>query len=86
MPQLSKRQICDRRVAGSNPGSSGGRLIPIELSVLTLIRCPFHPRVSAVAHKRPRSLCEKCTWHVTRKHAHALDPTKSEWADYAVQA
>ena len=44
------------------------------------------PRVTAVARKRPRSLCQKCRWPVTPKHAHTLDPTKSEWADYAVQS
>ena len=37
------------------------------ISVLTLIRCPFHPRVTAVARKRPRSFCQKCRWQVTPK-------------------
>ena len=55
--------------------------------MLTLIRCPFHPRVTAVARKRPRSLCQKCRWQVTPKHTYTFDPTKLEWADYAaVQA
>ena len=55
--------------------------------MLTLIRCPFHTRVTAVARKRPRSFCKKCRWQVTPKHAYTLDPSKSEWADYAaVQA
>ena len=37
--------------------------------------------------KDPRSLCEKYRWKVTPKYAHTLDPTKSEWTDYAaVQA
>ena len=36
-----------------------------------------------VAHKRPRSFCQKCRWQVTPKHAYTLDPTKSEWLDYA---
>ena len=45
------------------------------------------PGVTAVARKRPRSFCQKCKWQVTPKHAYTLDPTKSEWADYAaVQA
>ena len=52
--------------------------------MLTLIRCPFHPRVTAVARKRPRSFCQKCRWQVTPKHAYTLAPSKSEWADYAV--
>ena len=41
------------------------------------------PRVTAVARKRPRSFCQECRSHVTPKHAHILDPTKSEWANYA---
>ena len=55
--------------------------------MLTLIRCPYHPRATAVVRKRPRSFCQKCRWQVTLKHAYTLDPSKSEWADYAaVQA
>ena len=51
--------------------------------MLTLIRCPFYPRVTAVARKRPRSFCQECRWQVTPKHAYTVDPSKSEWADYA---
>ena len=55
--------------------------------MLTLIRCPFHSCVTAVARKRPRLFCQKCRWQVTPKHAYTLDPSKSEWLDYAaVQA
>ena len=56
--------------------------------MLTLIRFPFQPSATAVACKRARSFYQKCRWQVTTpKHAHTLDPTKSEWADYAaVQA
>ena len=50
------------------------------------VRCPFHPRVTAVARKRPRLFCKKCKWQVTPKHAYTFDSTKSERADYAVQA
>ena len=58
-----------------------------ELSVLTLIRCLLHPRVTALSRKRPRSFCLKCRWQVTPKHAYTLDQTKSEWTDSAaVQA
>ena len=58
-----------------------------ELCVFTLIRCPFHPRLTAVARKRPRLFLRKCRWQVTPKHVYTLDQTKSEWADYAaVQA
>ena len=55
--------------------------------MLTLIRCSFHPRVTAVARKELQSFCQKCRWQVTPKHTYILDPLKSEWADYAtVQA
>ena len=55
--------------------------------MLTLIGCPFHARVTAVARKRPRSFCQKFRWQATPKHAYTFDPSKSEWADYAaVQA
>ena len=70
-------------------GAAGEVLLHSQLCVcvLTLIRCPFHPRVTAVARKRPRSFCPKCRWQVTPEHAYSLDPTKSEWADYvAIQA
>ena len=33
---------------------------------------PFHPRVTAVARKRSRSFCQKCTWQFTAKHAYTL--------------
>ena len=63
-------------------------LLQSKHSVFTIIRCPFHPSVTAVARKRPRSFGKKkCRWQVTPKHAYNLDPTKSEWAVYAaVQA
>ena len=55
--------------------------------MLTRTRCPFNFRVTAVACKRLRSVCQKCSWQVTPKHACTLDPVTSEWADYAaVQA
>ena len=45
------------------------------------------PHVTAAARKRPWSFCQKYGWQVTPKHAYTLDPSKSEWADYAaVQA
>ena len=55
--------------------------------MLTLTWCPFHPPATEVARKRPQSLCQKRRWQITTKHAYTLDPTKSEWSDYAtVQA
>ena len=57
-----------------------------ELSVLILIRCPLHTRVASVARKRPRSFLQKCRRQVTPEYAYTLDSTKSERADYVVQA
>ena len=37
-----------------------------------LFRYPFHPRVTAVARKRPRSFRQKCGWQVTAKYACTL--------------
>ena len=48
-----------------------------SLSALILIRCPFHPRVTAVARKTPRSFCQNWGWQVTPKLTYTLDPTKS---------
>ena len=64
-------------------GATGNFLLQSSLCVLTLIPCPFHPRVTAVTRKRPQSFCQKCRWQVTPKQAYTLDPTKSEWAVYA---
>ena len=55
-----------------------------SLSVLALIWCLFHLRVTAVAHKRPRSFCQKCRWQVIPEQAYILYPTKLEWANHAV--
>ena len=46
--------------------------------MLTLIRCPFHSPVTAVARKRPRSFCQKCRCQVTGKHAYTFDPKRLE--------
>ena len=56
-------------------------LLQSQLCVLTRIRYSFQPRVTTVARKRPRSFCGRR--QATPKHAYTLDPTKSEWADYA---
>ena len=62
-------------------------LLHSQHCVLTIIWCPFHSPVTAVARKRPRPFCQKCRWQVTPKYANTFDPMKSEWADYAaVQA
>ena len=64
----------DRKVAGSNPCWGGGRIFFSRVNFLCwlLFRYPFHPHVTAVARKRPRSSCQKCRWQVTAKHAYTL--------------
>ena len=69
-----ERRVCDRKVAGSSPGRSGGRIFFSGVNFLCwlLFRCPLHSRVSAVARKRSRSFCQKCRWQVTGKHTCTL--------------
>ena len=52
----------------------GGIYAPGEThnKLLYLFRYPFHPRVTAVARKRPRSFCQKRRWQVTTEHAYTL--------------
>ena len=53
--QWLERRTRDRKVAGSNPCWSGGRIFFSWVNFLCwlLFRYPFHPRVTAVARKRP---------------------------------
>ena len=54
-----------------------------EFSSLELTLCTNSYSVSI----QPPCYHKKCMWQVTLKHAYTLDPSKSEWADYAaVQA
>ena len=59
---------------GSNPCWSCRRIFFSRVNFLCwlLFRYPFHPRVTAVARKRPRSFCQKHRWQVTAKHAYTL--------------
>ena len=68
------RRTRDRKVAGSNPCWSGGRIFFSRVSFLCwlLFRYPFHACITGVARKRPRSFCQKCRWQVTAKHAYTL--------------
>ena len=54
--------------------NGGGRIFFSRVNFLCwlLFRYPFHPRVTAVARKRPRSFCQKCRWQVTAEHAYTL--------------
>ena len=55
-----------QKVSGSSPCTSGGRVYLSRVSFLCwlLLRYPFHPRVTAVAHKRSGSFCQKCRWQL----------------------
>ena len=62
---LGERRTRDRKVASSNPGRSGGRIISPELTLCAdSYSVSVTLRVTAVARKRPRSFCQKCRWHV----------------------
>ena len=72
--QWLERRTHDQKVAGSNPCWSGGGIFFSRVNFLCwlLFRYLFHPRVTAVACKRPRSFCQKRRWQVTAKHAYTL--------------
>ena len=72
--QWLERRTRDWKVADLNPCWSGGRIFFSRVDFLCwlLFRYPFHPRVTAVARKRPWSFCQKCRWQVTAKHAYTL--------------
>ena len=71
---LLERWARDRKVVGSGPRMNGGRIVFSRVSFLCrlLFWYSFHPRVTAVARKRPRSFSQKCRWQVTAKHACTL--------------
>ena len=60
--QWLEHRTRDQKVAGSNPCRSSGRIFFSRVNFLCwlLFRYLFHPCVTAVARKRPRSLCQKC--------------------------
>ena len=71
--QCLERRTRDRKVAGSNPCWSCGRVFFSRVNFLCwlLFRYPFHPRITAVARKRPRSFCPKAQaagYSLTRIH------------------
>ena len=64
----------DWKVVGSNPCRSSGRIFFFRVDFLCwlLFQYPFHPRVTAVAHKRSWSFSQKCRWQVSAKHTYTL--------------
>ena len=67
-------QTHDQKVVGSNPCRSSGRIFFSGVNFLCwlLFWYPFYPCVTAVACKRSWSVCQKCRWQVTDKHACTL--------------
>ena len=74
---LVERRTRDRKVASSNLGRSGRRIFFSRVNFVCWLL--FGVRSTPVS----RWFCQKCRWQVTHKHAYTLDPTNSEWADYA---
>ena len=64
----------DWKVVDSNPCRCSGKIFFSRVDFLCwLLFCYlFHPHVTAVAHIRSRSFCQKCRWQVTAKHAYTL--------------
>ena len=53
-------------------GAAGEFSSPGSTFCADSFRYPFHPRVTAVARKRSRSFCQKCSWQATAKHAYTV--------------
>ena len=72
--QWLEHRIRDRKIAGSHPCWDGRRIFFSWVNFLCwlLFRYLFHPSVTAVARKTPRSVCQKRRWQVTAKHAYTL--------------
>ena len=83
-----ERWTHDWKVASLNPCRSGRRMF---FSRVNFVCCLLFSVRSTPElpwwHIKDPGHCQKCRWQVTPKHMYTLDPSKSEWADYAtVQA
>ena len=60
----------DWKVMCSSPCRSRVKTFFLRVNFLcrVLVWYPFHPPVTAVAHKRFQSFCQKCRWQVTPKY------------------
>ena len=56
----------------STPVTSIFSAVHCDESPFTLFRCPFHPRVTAMARGGSWSFCQRCGWRVTAEHAYTL--------------
>ena len=85
---LVERRTRDRKVESSSSGRSAGRVFfyRVKFSVLTPIRCPFHP-VLPQWHVKDPDHSARSTGDRLHLNTHTtFTNTKSEWADYPVQA
>ena len=77
--QWLERQTRDRKVPGSSPSRSGGRILFSRVSFLCwLILVSVPPHVTAVACKRSWSFCQKCRLQVNTHTPHLCG---FEWSD-----
>ena len=81
----SERRTRDRKVASSNPGSSGGRISFSRVNFVCwlLFGVRSIPVLPQWYVKDPGPSAKSAGAQVTPKHANTLDPLKSEWADSA---
>ena len=72
------------RLRGRIPAGAPGEFSSPELTLCDdLFGVRSTPVLPQWHVKDPGHSAKKCRWQVTPKHAYTLDPTKSEWADYA---
>ena len=83
MAQSLERRACHRKIAGATPGRSGGFFSVFFSQELTVCADSYSVSVpSPCCH----SGTSKTQVILQPTHAYILDPTKSEWVDYAVKA
>ena len=69
------------KIANSIPGRSGGRIFFSKVNFVCRLLVGVRYRIGT--QKTPVILPKVQMAGYTSKHAYTLDPTKSEWADYA---
>ena len=71
--QWLQHQRCDQKVTSSSPRSGGIIFFSMVYFLCWLLFWySSYPHVTAVAHKRSWSFCQKCRWQVTAKHTCSL--------------
>ena len=68
--QWLQHRTRDRKVAGSSPRRSGGRIFLSRVSLITSISVLPHCYRSSAS--KSWSFCQRCKWQVTAKHASTL--------------